>query len=153
MSKIKIIGVFAVVVILMATVLVFASCKKTDEDTRLVNDNVENILIAMNNGNYEDFSKYLDDTIKAELSEDSFPEFVSAILGSNGNYEAGSKRLSSINIKADLITVSYDADFEVMKDVTVEVVFKDKGNEKKIISLWFLGPATNLFIGTGPNNS
>ena len=63
-------AVFLAVVILLVIVPVFASCKNSGNDTGFVNDVVENILIAMNNGDYENFSKDFDDNIKAELSED-----------------------------------------------------------------------------------
>jgi major membrane immunogen (membrane-anchored lipoprotein) len=154
MSKIKVVATLVVLTIVMATASLFAGCNKMTEDTRFVNDAAENILIAMNEGDYASFSKDFDDTIKAELTEATFSDFVSAINGSNGNYEAGSKKLTSVNVKEDegLIFASYLADFEDFKDVTFEVTFKEMGNEKKVVGLWFLGPSTNLFIGTTSNN-
>ena len=154
MSKIKIITIIVFLIIAMATVPVFIGCRNMVQDTQFVNNVVENILIAMNEGDYISFSKNFDDSMKAELTEASFPEFVSAIIGSNGNYKAGSKKLESVNVKEDegLITASYLADFEDFEDVTFEVTFKEMGNEKKVVGLWFSGPSTNLFIGITSNS-
>lgn len=154
MSKIKVVAILIVLAIVIVTVTLSAGCKKMTDDTRFVNDAAENILISMNSRDYASFSKDFDDTLKAELTETAFPDFVSAINGSNGNYKAGSKKLASVNVKEDegLITTSYLADFDNFKDVTFEVTLKEMGNEKKVVGLWFLGPSTNLFIGTTSNN-
>ena len=152
MKKIKVVAILVVLTIVMATVPLFAGCRKIAENTQFVNDAAENILISMNDGDYTSLSKDFDDTLKAELTESAFPDFISAINGSNGNYKAGSKKLNGVNVKEDLITASYLADFEDFEDVTFEVTFKEMGNEKKVVGLWFSGPSTNLFIGTTPNN-
>ena len=154
MSRIKVIAILLVLTVLMATAPLFVGCKKMGDDTRFVNDAAENILISMNDRDYASFSKDFDDTMKAELTEAAFPDFVSAINGSNGNYKAGSKKLVSVNVKEDegLITTSYLADFDSFKDVTFEVTLKEMGNEKRVVGLWFLGPSTSLFIGTTSNN-
>lgn len=146
MPKIKAIAIFAVCIVLIVAVPA-AGCGKIQEDTQFVDNAVENILVSMNEDDYASFSRDLDDTVKTELPEAAFPDFVSAVYGSNGNYGAGSKKLNSVSVKEDIITVEYTADFEIFEDVTVEVTFRDMGNEKKVIKLWFLGPATNLFIG------
>jgi len=92
--------------------------------------------------------------LKAEITEATFPEFVLAINGSNGNYMADSKELVSVDVKEDegLITATYLADFEDFEDVSFEVTFKEIGNDKKVVGLWFLGPSTNIFIGITTNN-
>ena len=155
MSKIKIIAMIAVLTIAMSAIPLFAGCAKMADDTQLINDAAENILISMNDTDYAGFSKDFDETMKAELTEAAFPDFVSAINGSNGNYKAGSKKLTDGNVKEDkeLIFASYLADFDNFNDVAFEVTFKEMANEKKAVGLWFLGPSTNLFIGTTSNNS
>jgi hypothetical protein len=154
MSKIRVVVILAFLTIVLTTVFLFASCGKMTDDTRFVNETTENILISMNEDDYASFSKDFDDTLKAELTEASFPDFVSAINGSNGNYKDGSKKLVYINVKEDEghIIASYLADFEDFEDVTFEVTLKEIANEKKVVGLWFSGPSTNLFIGTTPNN-
>ena len=154
MSKIKVSAILVVLTIIMATVLLFAGCRKMAEDTQFVDDAAENILISINNKDYASFSKDFEDTMKAELTEAAFPDFAFAINGSNGNYKAGSKKLTSVNVREDedLISASYLADFDNFEDVSFEVTFKEMGNEKKVVGLWILGPSTNLFIGITSNN-
>jgi len=59
MSKIKIAVIFVALAIVIATVLLFAGCRKVTDDTQFVNDAAENILISMNGGDYVSFSKIL----------------------------------------------------------------------------------------------
>jgi major membrane immunogen (membrane-anchored lipoprotein) len=154
MSKIRVSAILVALTIVMATIPLSAACNNMAEGTRFVNDAAENILIAMNEGDYASFSKDFDDMMKTELTETAFPDFVSAINGSNGNYKAGSKKLNSTDIKEDedLITASYLADFEDFEDISFEVTFKETDKGKKVVGLWFLGPSTNLFIGRTSSN-
>ena len=154
MSKIKVLAILVVLIIVIATAPLFAGCRKITEDTQFVDDATENILISINDKDYASFSKDFEDSMKAELIKDAFPDFAFAINGSNGNYNAGSKKLVSVTVKEDeeLISASYLADFDNFEDVTFEVTFKEMGNEKKVVGLWLMGPSTNLFIGITSNN-
>jgi len=91
----------------------------------------------MNNEDYANFSKDFDETMKGELSEESFPDFLSAVTGQVGNYIAGSKKIVGVNIKNELTTATYTADFEKAKDVSVEVTFQKIGGQTKVVGLWF----------------
>ena len=135
MSKTKLIAVITIfVIVLAASFPVFAGCGKVAEYADPI---TENILISMNNGDYASFSKDFDENIKAELSEDVFPDFLAAINGSIGDYIQDSKNLTGVNIENGLTTATYQADFEYLEGVIVDVLFKKIDNKMTVVGLWF----------------
>jgi len=134
MSKVRFIAIVTVLVIIMATVPVFTGCGKVAEFSDPI---AENILVSMNNGDYAGFSRDFDDVMKRELSEAAFPEFLSAINGSVGNYVEGSMNLTGVKVENNLTTASYTVDFEGMEGVTMDVVFQKIDDKMKVVGLWF----------------
>ena len=134
MTKIKLISIIAVLVIVLAALPVFTGCGKV---APYADPATENILIAMNNGDYAGFSKDFDATMKSELSEDVFPDFLAAINGKVGNYIPDSKDLTGVNIENGITTATYVIDFEAMEDVSLEVVFQKIDDKVMVVGLWF----------------
>jgi hypothetical protein len=133
-NKLLLIVALSVVIILIA-LPTFTGCGKTAEFSDPI---TENILISMNKGDYAGFSKDFDDTMKAELSEAAFPDFLAQINGVVGNYIEGSKKIVGVNISNGLTTASYTADFEnAAGTTTVEVTFKKIGEQMKVAGIWF----------------
>jgi len=133
MLKAKIFAILTVLTIIF-TMPVFAGCGKVAQWADPI---TENILVAMNNADYASFSKDFDETMKSELSEGAFPDFLNAVTGQVGNYIAGSKKIVGVNIKNELTTATYTADFEKAEDITVEITFQKIGGQTKVVGLWF----------------
>jgi hypothetical protein len=129
MLKTKIFVILIILSVLFA-MSIFTGCGKVAEYADPI---TENILVAMNNADYSSFSKDFDETMKNELSEEAFPDFLSAITGQVGNYIEDSKKIVGVNIENELTTAKYTADFEKAEDVSVEVSFK----QMKVVGLWF----------------
>jgi hypothetical protein len=134
MTKIKLISIITILVIVLAAVPVFAGCGKV---APYADPATENILIAMNNEDYTSFSKDFDDTMKSELSEDAFPDFLAAVNGQVGDYVPDSKNLNGFNIDNGITTANYTIDFETMKDVTLDVIFQKIDGKMMVIGFWF----------------
>ena len=134
MTKIKLISIITILVLVLAAMPVFAGCGKV---AAYADPATENILIAMNNGDYTSFSKDFSDTMKSELSEDVFADFLAAVNGQVGDYVPDSKNLTGVNIENGLTTAAYTINFESMKDVTLEVVFQEIDNKMMVTGLWF----------------
>ena len=128
--------IFAILIILavLFTMPIFTGCGKVAEYADPI---TENILVAINNADYSSFSKDFDEIMKSELSEEAFPDFLSAVTGQIGNYIEGSKKIVGVNIENELTTAKYTADFEKAEDVTVEVSFKKINAQMKVVGLWF----------------
>lgn len=136
MKKIKIYLAFVLIVVfgMLSLMTVLSGCGKVAQWADPI---TENILVSMNNSDYKSFSKDFDDTMKAELSEDAFPAFLSAVIGQVGNYIEGSKKIVGVNIKNELTTATYSAKFEKSDDVNIEITFQKIDGQTKVVGLWF----------------
>lgn len=134
MKRNKLLLILALIVaIILIALPTFAGCGKVAQFSDPI---TENILISMNKADYAGFSKDFDETMKAELTEAAFPDFLAQINGVIGNYKEGSKKIVGVSIKNDLTTATYTADFEKAEDVSVEVTFKKINDQMKVVGLW-----------------
>lgn len=110
-----------------------------DQEVRQYSDPiVDNLLLGLNEGNYQKFSKNFDGQMKSALNSNAFVQTRQKIVERIGNYV--SKRFLKIEEKGEFVAVIYTAEFEREKGVTVRVVFR-KGDEKhQVTGLWFDSP-------------
>ncbi len=134
MPKTKLISIISIITIMLIAIPVFTSCGKVAAYSDPI---TENILVAMNNGDYASFSQDFDETMKKELSEALFPDFLAAVNGSVSNYVVGSKKINGVNIENNLTTATYTADFEGLEDVTVSVNYQKINNKMTVVGLYF----------------
>ena len=121
MTKIRLVAIITILVLVLVTIPIFAGCGKV---APYADPATENILIAMNNEDYASFSKDFSDTMKSELSEDVFADFLA-------------KNLTGVNIENGLTTAIYKINFESMEDVALEVVFQKIDDKMMVVGLWF----------------
>jgi len=134
MKRNKLILILALTLaIILIALPTFTGCGKVAQFSDPI---TENILISMNKADYVGFSKDFDETMKAELNEASFPDFLAQVNGVIGNYKEGSKKIVGVSIENDVTTATYTADFEKAEDVSVEVVFKKINDQMMVIGLW-----------------
>jgi hypothetical protein len=119
----------AIILIALPT---FTGCGKT---AAYADPITENILISMNKADYAGFTKDFDETMKAELTEATFPDFLAQINGVIGNYKEGSKKITGVSIANGLTTATYSAIYE-NAGVSVEVTFKKVNDQMKVVGLW-----------------
>ena len=134
MTKIKLISIITILVLVLVAIPVFAGCGKV---APYADPATENILIAMNNEDYASFSKDFSDTMKSELSEEVFADFLAAVNGQVGDYVPDSKNLTGVNIDNGLTTATYKINFESIEDVALEVVFQKIDDKMMVVGLWF----------------
>ena len=134
MTKIRLVAIITILVLVLVTIPIFAGCGKV---APYADPATENILIAMNNEDYASFSKDFSDTMKSELSEDVFADFLAAVNGQVGDYVPDSKNLTGVNIENGLTTAAYTINFESMEDVALEVVFQKIDDKMMVVGLWF----------------
>ena len=135
--------VLLVSVLLVTLILTFGCASKVNvEEVRSYADPMtENLLVAMNESNYANFSKDLDSRMKKAIPESSFPNLISQINGKIGKYVTGSKVFQKALKEKQYIKVVYTAQFtEEPKGVIVTVVFVKVNGEMKVAGLWFNSP-------------
>ncbi len=135
MKKIKAVLVFSCVfLVLSLSAFSFTGCGKVAQFSDPI---IENILISMNKADYAGFSKDFDNTMKQELNEQNFNDFLAQVNGVIGNYKEGSKKIVGVSVNNDLTTATYTADFEKAEDISVEVTYKKIDGVMKVVGLWF----------------
>lgn len=99
----------------------------------------ENILVAMNEGDYAIYSEDFDQTMKNAMTEAVFDETNTVIRSKIGDYV--SKEFWKAESKDQYTIVYYKAKFtDEPADVTVRVVFQEINGEMKVSGLWFDSP-------------
>ncbi|MDH7555498.1 MAG: DUF3887 domain-containing protein [Candidatus Methanosuratincola sp.] len=101
----------------------------------------ENLLLAIENGNYTEFSRDFDDAMKNALNLASFQELRSKFDSKIGNYVPGSKAFIKGERTGEFIIAYYRANYtNEPAGVTVKVVFTSVNGPAKITGLWFSSP-------------
>ena len=99
----------------------------------------EDILLALNDGNYAKYCEHFDQTMKEAVTEDVFNETNSLIKAKIGDYV--SKEFWKVEEQGIYTIVYYKAKFsEEPGDVVVRVVFQEIEDEIYVSGLWFDSP-------------
>jgi len=134
MIKNKFFAVFMIIAVLL-TITVFApGCKKVESYADPI---MENILIALNESDFEKFSRDFDENLKGEVSIASFPSLLAEVNGKAGYYIEDSKKMVRVKTVDNRTAVFYSADFEGIQDVSVTVVFQQINNKPTVVGFWF----------------
>jgi hypothetical protein len=139
MKWVKTLPIFMVFIILLLP-LILSGCS----NVRGFADPVaENILVSMNEKNYESFSKDFDDNLKKSLTKEQFTDPSSFNVDFIGTYKENSKKfVKTENVKGqfsgvDYTAVYYNVDFTVLKSRTLEIIFSKADKDMKVFLLMF----------------
>ena len=140
----KIITLYIASVALFTVALLCAGCLSQNhvdaKQVRTYADPItENILVAINEGNYTQYSEHFDATMKNALPEPVFRENNALITSKIGTYV--SKEYWKVESKNQYTIVYYKATFtQEPNDVIVKVVFQEIAGETKVSGLWIDSP-------------
>jgi hypothetical protein len=144
MKKKTIAGLIAIAVIAIVVVVLLAGYVGREEiDVAQVREYAdpitENILLAMNEGNYTKYSGHFDQPMKNAMPEAVFNETNAMIKSKIGDYV--SKEFWKVESKDQFTIVYYKAQFtQEPEDVIVKVVFQEIMGEMKVSGLWLDSP-------------
>jgi hypothetical protein len=141
--KYETLSAFIAIVVLTGVVLLAGCLSRNQVDIEQVHTYAdpitENILVAMNEGNYTKYSEHFDATMKNALPEPVFRENNALIQSKIGTYI--SKEYWKVESKNQYTTVYYKATFtQEPDDVIVKVVFQEIAGETKVSGLWLDSP-------------
>ncbi|MDI9609026.1 MAG: DUF3887 domain-containing protein [Candidatus Verstraetearchaeota archaeon] len=101
----------------------------------------ENLLLAIENGDYTAFSRDFDDAMKNALNLANFQQLRSQFDSKIGDYVNGSKAFIRGERTGNYIIAYYKANYtNEPAGVTVKVVFTSGNGPAKITGLWFSSP-------------
>ncbi|SMD15793.1 DUF3887 domain-containing protein [Sporomusa malonica] len=110
-----------------------------DNIINAVDQLTENMLVAMNENDYNRFSRDFDDQMRVDLDEAKYKSTVPAITAKIGKYL--SKDFVGLEKKDQYTIVVYRANFSLEPDgVTVRSVVGDKNDKKVISGFWLDSP-------------
>ena len=96
----------------------------------------ENILLAINEEDFEKLTKDFDDALKEDVTADMFPYLLAEVTGKVGYYIEDSKELIKVHTENEVTTAIYLAEFESVQDIEVIVVFQEINRKKKVVGLF-----------------
>jgi hypothetical protein len=94
----------------------------------------DNLLTAINEGNFANFSRDFDTGMAKAMNEKAFNDIENGIVGKIGKYV--SRTVTKVESSGKYRTVIYTAEFEQDSPVTVRLVFNTDENNK-VSGLWF----------------
>jgi len=141
--KIKKFEVFVIASLLICTI-VGCSQKVSESEVKFSNDKVENMLLAINNGDYNNFTKDLSSHSKTVFTEKEVNKTKKTIINKIGNYIPNSKKFSqgtkvSQNNKKYIVAI-YDAKFKNESGKVVITVTFDDDKKHAIEGIYFNSP-------------
>lgn len=119
----------------------FAGCSADKEFIDFAEIAAEDYLIAMNDRDFEVFSKNLSKEMKEALPEVKFINFADQIEGLVGNYIEGSKDFEKTEKGSGYITIIYNAEYSnEPAGVTVRIALQKVDDNIQIAGSWFYSP-------------
>ncbi|MEJ5292509.1 MAG: DUF3887 domain-containing protein [Candidatus Methanosuratincola sp.] len=101
----------------------------------------ENLLLAIESGNYTDFSRDFDNSMKNALDLAAFQQLRTQFESKIGHYVPASKTFIKGERTGEFIIAYYRANYtNEPAGVTVKVVFTSENGPAKITGLWFSSP-------------
>ena len=109
----------------------------SDEQVRAIAEPIlDNILKAFRTGDYQQYSRDLDDMVKETVTEAKFPSVRQQVLQQLGNYRSR-EYLGSLT-KGKMTMVLWKGDFDgTTDDVLLKVVLSKLGHRHLVTGLWF----------------
>lgn len=101
----------------------------------------ENLLLALESGNYTEFSRDFDSAMRNALNLANFQQLQSQLDSKVGHYVPGSKAFIKGERTGNFVIAYYKANYtNEPSGVTVKVVFASENGAMKITGLWFSSP-------------
>jgi len=137
MSK-PIVKIVCSILVLLVTILAVSACAQKPEP-EYAGQIAENILVAMNEGDYAKYSENFNEDMKTALPESAFTQANTQIKAKIGDYV--SKTFWKAGTESGYTVVHYKAKFtQEPESVIVKVIFQETEGKIYVAGLWFDSP-------------
>ena len=134
---------FLTLIALVPIMTVVACGTEVDQEVISFTDSAtENVLIALNNQDYESFRQDMDDVMLGTVNEQEFTRLFTFLNDTIGEYKRGSKNYLKSTIQGEVTAVIYTTDYTEETEkvlVTIVVSSPDEGIYQ-VAGLWFDSP-------------
>ncbi len=130
--KVKIISAFITIVLLTG---LLAGCGAAQTEPSYAGAMTENVLTALNAGDYTKFNQDFDEAMKTALSEASFTTLKNQLQSKYGDYV--SKELDKVTVSGKYTTVVYNAKYTRAAKVVITISFSTVDGKNLVSGLYF----------------
>ncbi len=129
-------GIFAIVFLLLSPAAA-AVVGQTDKEVQTIAEPIlDAVLNGLNEGNYGQYSKYFDDTLKDAVPETKFQQVRAGILKKLGKYQ--SRTYLGFLSKGNFTVAVWKGRFSAStEDVLIKLVLSKRGDKVQVSGLWF----------------
>jgi hypothetical protein len=132
-----VIGILVIIVLLVAMPAVAAFVGTDDSQVKAVAEPIlDNLLAGFNQGNYAQYSKDFDATLREAIPEKKFQQVREDILKKLGAFKS-KKYLCFLNQQAYTVVLFKGAFAGTKDDVLIKLVLSKRQNKVVVIGLWF----------------
>jgi hypothetical protein len=132
-----VIGILVIIVLLVAMPAVAAFVGTDDSQVKAVAEPIlDNLLAGFNQGNYAQYSKDFDATLRQAIPEKKFQQVREDILKKLGAFKS-KKYLGFLNQQAYTVVLFKGAFAGTKDDVLIKLVLSKRQNKVVVIGLWF----------------
>ncbi len=138
----KILVFLSVTAIILSVAAVGCNNEVDEEIISFTDTAVENVLVSLNEQDFESYNKDMDDEMLKVVTEEYFTTLFTYLKDAIGEYEKDSKRYIDSYVQGDIYVVIYGADYtEEPEDVIVTgVVSVTDDGVYQISGTWFDSP-------------
>lgn len=137
MRKIVISILPVVALFLLAIPVVAAPVGTSDQQVKAVAEPIlDNLLAAFNQGNYAQYSKDFDDTLREAMPEKKFQQVREELLKKLGKFK-DKKYLGFLNQQAYTVVLWKGAFTGTQYDILIKLVLSKRQDKVVVVGLWF----------------
>ncbi len=132
-----VVSILALIVLLAAIPAAAASIGTSDDKVKAeASPILDNLLTGFNKGNYDQYSKDFDATLREAIPEKKFQQIRDEILKKLGPYKS-KKYLGFLNQQAYTVVLWKGAFADTKDNVLIKLVLSKRENKVVVVGLWF----------------
>lgn len=133
-----VIGILTFIALLILVIsAVAAPVGSSDQEVKAVSEPIlDNLLAGFNQGNYAQYSKDFDATLREAIPEKKFQQVREDIIKKLGSYSS-KKYLGFLNQQAYTIVLSKGAFAGTKDDVLIKLMLSQRQDKVVVVGLWF----------------
>jgi hypothetical protein len=133
-----VVSILVLIVLLAAIPAAAAFIGSNNGQVKAVSEPIlDNLLTGFNKGNYPQYSKDFDDTLREAIPEKKFQQVREDILKKLGPYKS-KKYLGFLNQQAYTVVLWKGAFAGTKNDVLIKLVLSKRQDKVVVVGLWFL---------------
>lgn len=130
-------GILGLSILFLAMPLTAAPVGTSDQEVKAVADPIlENLLAGFNQGNYAQYSKNFDETLREAIPEEKFQQVRRELMKKLGSFKS-KNYLGFLNQQAHTVVLWKGAFTDTQDDVLLKLVLSKRQDKVVVKGLWF----------------